>query len=141
MDAKQVLEQGAYSCVIERDGVIVSARRGIGVKPLLSAHDRYPGEFLGASVADRVIGKAAAMLLALGGVREVYGQVMSESAAQFLTARGIVCRCGESVPFISNRTHDGLCPIEQSVLALDDPEQGLRAIRATVARLMAAAHR
>lgn len=136
MKAKEILERGGYSCVVVQNGVAVDARCGIGVKPVLFILDHHPGDLDGASVADKVIGKAAAMLLTLGGVREIYGAVMSESAVQFLIERRIAFAYGERVPYIENRTRDGVCPIEQSVLRTDDPEEGLLAIRAAIVRLM-----
>ena len=136
MEPKTVLERGEYSCVVARGGVIVDARRGIGVKPILSIYDRHPEDLMGAPVADRVIGKAAAMLLVLGGAAEIYGAVMSESAIEFLSARGVPHRFGERVPRIENRTRDGICPIEQSVLGTDDLEKGLKSIRGTIQKLM-----
>ena len=136
MDAKTVLQQGNYSCVASK-GVILFAVRGIGVKPLLAAYESYPNSLHDAFIADKVIGKAAAILVFLGGVREVYGQVMSQAADQFLTERGVPHSCGQLVPFIENRTRNGVCPIEQSVLSVSDPVEGLAAMRATIAQLMA----
>ena len=136
MDAKTVLQQGNYSCVVSKE-VVIFAVRGIGVKPLLNAYDRYPDSLNGAFIADKVIGKAAAIFALLGGAKEVYGQVMSQAADQFLTARGLPHSYGTMVPFIENRTKDGICPIEQSVLSLSDPLEGLAEIRTTIAALMA----
>ena len=62
-----------YSCVI-RNGDEIRVFRGRGVKDLyrLLRDDR---RFLdGAFVADKVVGKAAAALMILGGVREVSGR-------------------------------------------------------------------
>jgi len=75
----------------------------------------------GADVADRVIGKAAALLFAYGGVRSLWAARMSEAARDFLQTTGIVFEYGELVPAILNRDGTGLCPMEQRALGIDEP--------------------
>ena len=134
--AAQTLSKGKYSCVIEKDGVIISARRGLGVKPILSALENYTGDLNGASVADTVTGKASAMLLHLGNVQSLYSQVASRPAQDYLTSNGILHEYGIMVDAISNRTKDGLCPIEQCVIATNDPSEGYKQIKKTIGILM-----
>lgn len=82
------------------------------------------GEFLrGAVVADKVIGKAAAFLLVLGGVREVYAGVISVPAADVLQNAGIPYTYEKKVQNIENRRHDGICPMESAVLKTEDPKE------------------
>ena len=61
--------------------------------------------------------------------RHVHGEVMSEDAAEFLKAHGVTSGCTLPVPRILNRKRDGLCPLEQSVAGIDDPEQALAALK------------
>ena len=83
------------------------------------------GEFLrGAVVADKVIGKAAAFLLVLGGVREVFAGVISIPAAEVLENAGIPYTFEKKVQNIENRRHDGICPMESAVLSCNDAEEG-----------------
>ena len=134
--AAKALNKGKYSCVIEKNGVIISARRGLGVKPVLSALEKYPDDLKGASVADTVTGKASAMLLHLGNARSLYSQIASEPAQDYLTANGILHEYGNLVEAISNRTRDGLCPIEQCVIFTNDPSVGYQQIKKTIGILM-----
>ena len=77
----------------------------------------------GAEVADKVIGRAAALLFAHGGVRSVWAARMSEAARDFLQAAGIAFDYDELVPVILNRDGTGLCPMEQRAMGIDDPAQ------------------
>lgn len=110
---------------------------GRGVKPLLAwlaAGQRLDGF----SASDRVIGKAAAMLYIQLGAVAVHGCVMSGSGLAMLQAHGVDAAYDELVPMIRNRANTGMCPIEQSVLNIDDPAEAEPPVRAAVARLMAA---
>ena len=125
------------SCVIVRNGEVLTSGL-FGIKPLMQ-HLRVDRRFFeGAIIADKVIGKAAAMLLVDSGIAEIYGAVMSESAAELLKACGIPFGYGELVPMIENRTHDGMCPMEQTVLNLTEPADAFDALEITIAKLMQA---
>ncbi|PWG63998.1 DUF1893 domain-containing protein [Bifidobacterium callitrichidarum] len=108
---------------------------GHGVRPLLQW--LAAGQSLiGYCAADRVVGKGAALLYARLGVRAVYAETMSEAGLAALRANGIAASYGTLVPVILNRSHTGVCPIEQSVASIGDPAAAEPAIRAAVARLM-----
>lgn len=108
---------------------------GHGVRPLLQwlAAGQSLVDYC---AADRVVGKGAALLYARLGVRAVYAETMSEAGLAALRANGIEASYGTLVPVILNRSHTGVCPIEQSVAAIGDPAAAEPAIRAAVARLM-----
>lgn len=126
----------SVSCVVCKNGKVY-AEKGIGVKPLLFFLRQNPRFFSGASVADKVIGKAAALLLIYSGVSAVYGEVMSESAIEMLEQYGVPYSYGTLVPVILNRRSDDLCPLEQAVKQIDNPVKALLAVENRVAELMA----
>ena len=64
--------------------------------------------------ADKVIGKAAASLMLLGGVRQVYTRTISQPALRLLQEAGVTVSCDEVVDHIINRDHTGWCPLEQA---------------------------
>ena len=153
--AKEVLlADPAVGCVAcrgdERDGARGNGRGdghgesdeiltgfGRGVRPLLQwlAEGR---SLVGYSAADRVVGKGAALLYARLGVVAVYAETMSEAGLATLRTQGIAASYGTLVPVILDRAHTGVCPIERSVASISDPLAAEPAIRAAVARLMAA---
>lgn len=137
--ARQEIQGGGCTCVVIRDGDILWRGEGRGVAPIRRLYESGEGRALlaGALLADKIIGKAAAMLLVLAGVQAVFGETMSEAAKAYLDAAGLPCGYGRLVPYIQNRAGDGLCPIEQAVLPIEDPEAGYRAILQTIEKLMA----
>ena len=132
--AKQDLEEKGYTCVL-RKGEEVCFSYEHGVKPLL----QWIGEgkdFSGYGAADQIIGKAAALLYTELGVRDLYTQVISEPAESVFEAHGVSCTYGEKVPFIVNRNKDGMCPMEQTVLAISDPKEAVEALKNKVMSMM-----
>ena len=123
------------TCVLMKDGIIIDKTSGIGVKPILGFLES--DSLNGMQVADKVIGKAAAMLLTLGGVTYVHGEIMSKSGRDYLQKKGIANSHGLLVENIINRDGTDLCPLEKSVVKIDDLQEGYQAIKDTIAILMA----
>ena len=116
--AKALLSDEVALAVVNGGGVFTYDERGI--KTLLSLQ---AGWLSGAFVADRIVGKAAAMLLVRGGAVEVYAEVISEPALEVFKAHRIICLYGTVVKNIINRDKTGICPMEQAVSGVDDIEK------------------
>lgn len=108
----RILHQGEYSCVVSNGGDIRTfSRRGVADLYNLLKEDNI---FMkGAIIADKVIGKAAASLIALGGIKEVYADVVSSSALALLFDSGIKISYNKVVPYILNRDQSDWCPLEK----------------------------
>lgn len=127
-NAQRILQEGGYTCVACKKGVVHTATRR-GVRPLVQWLDAGT-DLMGAAVADKVVGRGAAFLYRLLGVRSVYGGVMSMAAVKILRAGGIEAQWGLLTEGIRNRDNTGPCPIEYSTSVTDDPEEALMIIRA-----------
>ena len=136
--AAQAIDDGQADCVLLRAGQPPLYGHGRGVRPLLQFLQNEPQQLQNAFLVDKIIGKAAAMLAVLGGVSGVWALTASRPALAFLQAHGVPAPARQTVEQIVNRTGDGLCPLEQSVLDLDDPAQAPAVLQKTIARLMAA---
>ena len=132
--ARKLLRTGTCTCVACKGSIAyTSTERGVG--SLISWIDGDT-DLSGFSVADKVIGKGAAMLLVILGVKEAYAPVMSEPARATLAAHGIDAYYGSRVPAIRNRMNTGRCPMEEAVLGIDDPAEALAAIKKKRAELL-----
>ncbi len=136
--AKELLQSRSCTCVLCKGSVThMSTHRG--VRPLLELLES--GEDLREfSAADKVVGKATAMLYRLLGVREVYGIIMSDAALETLEAGNIRASYGTKVDHIINRAGDGPCPMEAATAAVCDPAEALRLIKDTLTRLQGGNH-
>lgn len=105
--------------------VITSDKRG--VEPMLELIGSGV-ELVGYSVADKVVGKAAAMLFVKAGITAVFARTMSVAARDYLAERGVFATFDTLTEQIRNRQNNGMCPMEQAVQGLSDCEQGYQAI-------------
>lgn len=99
------------SCVIAQGNDVRSFHQR-GVADLYTLLYQEPDFLNGASVADKVVGKAAAALMAKGRIKELYTDTISLSALTVLRSHHIPVEFGKVVPYISNRDHTGWCPLE-----------------------------
>ena len=120
---------------IEKDGKVAHREFGRGIAPVIAAFDTKKELLRNSCVYDTIVGKAAAAVFVLSGVRAVYGETMSQSAMELLRQNQIVFEYQEKTEQIINRRGDGLCPFEQAVLSCQTAEQCLPIIRETMARL------
>lgn len=107
--------------------VIVSDLRGIS--PLMEMIENG-FDLKGYSLADQVVGKAAAFLFVKVGVKECYAKVISEKAMETLRRFNIPCRYDNLVPYIINRSKTGMCPMEETVLLEEDPVRAYELLKA-----------
>jgi iron complex outermembrane receptor protein len=107
----KILYEGNYSCVIYNKTIRTFSQKG--VMDLYSLLKKEPLFLEGASVADKVIGKAAAAIMIIGGVKSVYTDVISLNALMLLREAGIDHDFGRVVPFIQNRDQTDWCPLER----------------------------
>lgn len=128
--AQEILAKNGNTCVI-CDGQTVYSSTQRGVKPLLQWLDSGT-DVMGFSAADKVVGKAAAFLYCLLGVRQVYGAVMSVGAVKVLRAYGIEASWGNLVENIENRQKTGMCPMDWAMQTLSDPDEAVLVIREIV---------
>ena len=115
------------SCVIyNNDHTHLFHKRG--VQDLHQLLHTSPDTLRGAMIADKVVGKGAAVLMAAGGVRWVYADVISQSALEFLLKHNIEAEYGRVVPNIINRAGTDICPVEKLCMQCDNIEDALRLI-------------
>ena len=127
LKARSLLESGNYTCVVCKEDVLYATSRR-GVAPLLDWLDSGT-DLTGFSAADRVVGRGAAFLYCLLGVKEVYARVMSRPALEVLGSYGITAGADTLVEGIINRAGTGPCPFEAAVMEISNAETALTAIR------------
>ena len=121
--AKTLLNKEGTTCALVQGDLVYTSQEN-GVKPLLGWL-KEGQDFTGFSAADKVIGRAAAFLYILLGVKEIYGELVSENAIPLLEEHHIAYEAKEVVPYIMNRKKDGLCPMENLSLQYNDAKEPL----------------
>jgi len=115
------------SCVLCKEGTLRTFRER-GVRDLYRLLREEPETLRGAFVADKVVGKGAAALMILGGVRSVFAEVASTPALELFRGAGTEAECACEVPHIVDRAGTGLCPVETLCLPKSTPEECLSQI-------------
>ncbi len=127
--AKTLLKTENFTLVVISSDKEVFTSSDRGVKPLLHLLEDEKGFLDGASVADKVIGKAAALLMVLGGIKEVHTNVISEPAVEVFEKHHIPYFYEEKVKRIINRKGDGLCPMETLCIDVEEPSEAFEKIK------------
>lgn len=120
-DLIQLLHEGKHSLVVANGEVCTF--NGRGVIDLYHLLQDDPGFLYKASIADKVVGKAAAALMALAKVKEVYADVISRPALDLLSKTDVKINYGAVVPHINNRSATGWCPLEMRCFDCDTIEE------------------
>lgn len=120
-------EQGLSLLVHNNDSLSIHANRG--VKDLLDLLSAEPERLRGAIVADKVIGKAAAALMATGGVQEVHTNVICTPARELLEQEGIKVFAREEVEKILNKDKTHMCPIDSQLEGIETVEECVRVLK------------
>ena len=126
----EMLREESARLIVVRDGCTLYRSDERGIRPLLDALGSLPADVLsGASYADRVIGKAAALLLVHAGASFVATVVASKAALDMLRQHGTPTYQEQIAPHIVGRTPEQSCPFEASVSDVDDPALAHRTLR------------
>ena len=91
-----------------------------GIKPVICKINEKKDYFSGLEVADKIIGKASAMLFALSGIKRIDCMVLSKAGKDILDKYNIEYTYEELVEYIINRTKDDMCPMEKTVKDIYD---------------------
>ncbi|MBE6855459.1 MAG: DUF1893 domain-containing protein [Ruminococcus sp.] len=124
--AKALFGSEGYTCVLCKGDMVYTSRTP-GISPMLD-YICNQTDLRGYSAADKIVGKAAAMLFALAGVTVLYAEVLSQSAVAVLERYGIRYSYGTLTDHIINRSGSGLCPMEEAVAEVEDLHAAFEAI-------------
>ena len=100
-------------CVILSNEGKLSVLSGRGIEPLLCIYQKTPQILLNASVADKVIGRAAAAILVMGKIDYLYAKVISLGAVEIFKKNNINFEYDKITDYIKNRDRTGICPMEK----------------------------
>ena len=133
----EILHRERCSLVVRHDGE-VSTYGKPGVRDLEHLLKHQPEVLKGALVADKVVGKAAAALMVVGGVAQVYAEVLSEKAVPFLKKAQIPYTYGTLVNAIEEGS--GRCPLEAITASASTPKQAVELLFSHFRQMQARRH-
>ena len=136
-EAKKTIGTDGITCIALKRGADPLISRVRGVRPVLEWIETGK-DLQDASVCDTIVGRAAAMMYVLAGVTRVYAKVMSRGGAAELEKAGVAFEAETFTEKIVNRQGTGMCPMEETVLSITDPQEAFCALKAKVSALQSA---
>lgn len=111
-EVKEILHQKNASLVVAYDNGEIKEYYQNRIKDIKEILQENPNALKNAIIADKVIGKVAASILTVAGVREIYADVMSQYAISVLEENHVPYEYQNLVEYIQNNEKTGMCPME-----------------------------
>lgn len=127
--AKTTLLENNYSIVVVKENNIINTSTKNGLMPILDLYNNDKSILKNAYVADKVIGKAAALLLIEAGIKELYADLISDKAISILDDAKVGYRYNKRVKEIRNRDNTGMCPMEELALTSNSADELIEKIK------------
>lgn len=124
---KRLLIENGYTFVALKNDEIYSSNLH-GIKPLMSKVFVSNDYFKGYTVIDRVVGRAAALLLIRSKVKYIHGIVLSKPAKELLEEYHINYSYDQLVPYITSRDKKRMCSLEVSISNISGLEHGFKVL-------------
>jgi hypothetical protein len=120
---------GATLCAAD-GGALVCRLTGRGIRALVVAvEDDRVASYGPLDWGDRLVGRAAALLLTLVHARSVFTLTMSTGAQDVLRTAGIPFMCDAVILDVLDQTGTGPCPMEAAVCGIDEPLAALETLK------------
>jgi hypothetical protein len=128
--AKEKLKRGNLTLAIVKNSEVIFESKNRGISGFLEALEKFGNNLKGASAADRVVGKAIALLCIYAGIRAVYALTLSKEAKAVFEKHGVYFRWNKLVEKVLNANRVEACPFEKTAMNISDPEEAYRKFKA-----------
>jgi len=120
--AKNLLKNKQYTFVAVSKGRIIKISHERGIIPMLEIIRDHQNILAETVIADKVIGKAAALLAAGYKVKQIYAEILSQQAKEVLDLYSILYQYENYVAYIQNRSKNDKCPMEKLTQGIKEPK-------------------
>jgi len=128
--AKKQLYNHQRTLVIVKGGHVLFQTDSHKISGFIKAIEKHGTELNDSAVADRVAGKALALLCVYAGIREVYAEVLSKKAQSVFEENKIWVQCKQLVDNVLDLNKDDVCPFEKLAAIIVTPKDSYGAFRA-----------
>jgi hypothetical protein len=135
--AKSLLSKKRLTLVIVKNGKTLFETQFHRISGFLKAIEQEGKNLHDASVADRVVGKAVALLCVYAKVKEVYAETLSVEGKNALQQNGIAIEAKELVNTILDDRKKDLCPYEKEAANVNKPQAAFDRFKALQKKMQA----
>ena len=122
--------------IAKRNNIVFYTSNDIGVKPILSKINEDMNFYNNADIKNTIINKSTSFLYLLTKIKFFYSHTLSEPAKIYLEKNNIAFKYDKLVKEIRNKTNTDMCPLEKSVIHIEDPVTAKIALDNTIKELM-----
>jgi hypothetical protein len=133
--AKKQLYEKQLKLVIVKDRQVLFQTDSHRISGFIHAIDNLGVKLSGASVADRVGGKALALLCVYAGIHEVYAEVLSKKAKAVFEANEVTVAWKQIVDNVLNSEKTDVCPFEKVAADITDPRVSYAVFKALLTKM------
>lgn len=121
--AKLRLKERKLTLVIAKAEKIMFETDLPGISGFLEAIKNLGEELVDAAVADKIVGRAIALLCVYAKVSAVFAEVISREGTKVLEKHGINFEFEDFVPYILDSKGEHMCPFEKFALEIQNSEE------------------
>lgn len=121
--ARKRLDRTPLTLCVVKEGHVIFESLSSGISGFMKAVEDLGDSFEGASVGDRVVGRAIAFLCVHVGVRSVYAVTLSERGKSVLEEYGVYPEWDNLVDSIMDVNGRKMCPFEELASEISDPDE------------------
>jgi hypothetical protein len=133
--AKKQLYDKHLTLAIVKNGVVVYETDAHRISGFMRAIDTFGSQLCGASVADKVAGKALALLCVYAGIREVYAEVLSKKAQEIFDQNQVIYQWLQIVDNVLDLNKTSVCPFEKAAAEITNPDESYEAFKALLEKM------
>jgi hypothetical protein len=127
--AKSKLYEEELTLTIVKKGEVIFETDSHRISGFLGAIEKFGAKLEGASVADRVAGKAIALLCVYAKIKEVYAEVLSKKAKTVFEENGVSYEWKALVDNVLDLNKSDVCPFEKAAAGISDPKDAYKAFK------------
>ncbi len=135
--AKIQLTQKQLTLVIVKNGEILFETQFHRISGFLTAIEQLGKRLENASIADKVVGKAVALLCIYAGVKAVYAETLSGAAKTLFEENRVTCEWKELVEIILDDEKQDMCPFEKEATNITSPKEAYIRFKVLLQKLRA----
>jgi len=128
--AKKRLNEKRLTLSIVKNGEIIFETVSNGISGFLEAIEKFGDGLEGASVADKVTGKAIALLCVYAKVKAVYAIILSKGAKSVFEKHAVYHEWKELVENILDVKKARICPFEKLANEISNPKDAYKRLKA-----------
>lgn len=127
--AKLCLKERDLTLVIVKEGKTIFETKSQGINGFLQSIEKLGKRLVASSVADKIVGAAAAMLCVHSKVSAVFAVTISKGGIRVLKKNNVFFEFENEVPNILNSDRKDICPFDRLVISSVDPEEAYTKLR------------